>query len=160
MSMETWTPERIEQLRNFATSGLSSSQIAAEIGVTRNAVIGKLNRLGLARGRPAGGSARSCPPRASRPRHSPQRTLLRLMFAQTPSIASGAGTQFVPVESTRPCSLIELAQAPAAGRWTIRMRATLPSAAMNRWPDSPIAPATRAWPTEFRLASALSHRVA
>src|ERR1700722_1403704 len=84
MSIETWTAERIEQLRNFASSGLSSSQIAAEIGVTRNAVIGKLNRLGLARGWPAGGSARSCPPRASRPRHSPQRTLLRLMFAQAP----------------------------------------------------------------------------
>jgi GcrA cell cycle regulator len=117
MSIETWTAERIEQLRNFASSGLSSSQIAAEIGVTRNAVIGKLNRLGLARGRPAGGSARSCPPRASRPRHSPQRTLLRLMFAQTPSIASGAGTQFVPVESTRPCSLIELAHGTC--RWPV-----------------------------------------
>src|ERR1700730_13899541 len=62
MSMETWTPERIEQLRNYASSGLSSSQIAAEIGVTRNAVIGKLNRLGLARGRPACGPARTCPP--------------------------------------------------------------------------------------------------
>ncbi len=50
MTIETWTPERIEQLRNFATSGLSSSQIAAEIGVTRNAVIGKLHRLGLVAG--------------------------------------------------------------------------------------------------------------
>ena len=117
MSMETWTPERIEQLRNFASSGLSSSQIAAEIGVTRNAVIGKLNRLGLARGRPAGGPAHTCPPRARRPRQSPQRALLRLMFAQTPSIASGAGTQFVPVESTRPCSLIELAHGTC--RWPV-----------------------------------------
>jgi GcrA cell cycle regulator len=117
MSMETWTPERIEQLRNFASSGLSSSQIAAEIGVTRNAVIGKLNRLGLARGRPAGGPARTCPPRARHPRQSPQRALLRLMFAQTPSIASDAGTQFVPVESTRPCSLIELAHGTC--RWPV-----------------------------------------
>jgi GcrA cell cycle regulator len=109
MTMETWTPERLEQLRNFASSGLSSSQIAAEIGVTRNAVIGKLHRLGLASGRPAaGGPARSCPPRARRPRHSPQREFLRLMFAQTPSIANGSGAPST-VESTQPCSLFELA---------------------------------------------------
>jgi GcrA cell cycle regulator len=117
MTTETWTPERIEQLRNFATNGLSSSQIAAEIGVTRNAVIGKLHRLGLSRGRPAGGPTRTCPPRAHRPRQSPQREFLRLMFAQTPSIASGAGTQYAPVESARPCSLFELAH--RACRWPV-----------------------------------------
>ncbi|MFZ3225370.1 MAG: GcrA family cell cycle regulator, partial [Xanthobacteraceae bacterium] len=55
-----WTAERIEQLRNGVTSGLSCSQIAAEIGVTRNAVIGKIHRLGLSPGRPAA-PARSCP---------------------------------------------------------------------------------------------------
>jgi GcrA cell cycle regulator len=118
MTIETWTPERVEQLRNFATSGLSSSQIAAEIGVTRNAVIGKLHRLGLAPGRPAGGPARTCPPRARRPRHSPQREFLRLMFAQAPSIASGgAVTQSARVESTRPCSLFELARGTC--RWPV-----------------------------------------
>jgi GcrA cell cycle regulator len=110
MTMGTWTPERLEQLRNFAGNGLSSSQIAAEIGVTRNAVIGKLHRLGLAPGRPAaGGPARSCPPRARRPRHSPQREFLRLMFAQAPSIAGGAGAAS-SVESSQPCSLFDLAR--------------------------------------------------
>lgn len=109
MTMGTWTPERLEQLRNFAGNGLSSSQIAAEIGVTRNAVIGKLHRLGLAPGRPAaGGPSRSCPPRGRRPRHSPQREFLRLMFAQAPSIASGSGTSST-VESAQPCSLFDLA---------------------------------------------------
>jgi GcrA cell cycle regulator len=117
MTMETWTPERVEQLRNFATSGLSSSQIAAEIGVTRNAVIGKLHRLGLAPGRSAGGPAHTCPPRARRPRHSPQREFLRLMFAQTPSIASAAGAQLTTVESARPCSLFELAHGTC--RWPV-----------------------------------------
>jgi GcrA cell cycle regulator len=117
MTTETWTPERVERLRTFATSGLSSSQIATEIGVTRNAVIGKLHRLGLAPGRPAGGPARTCPPRARRPRHSPQREFLRLMFAQAPSIASSTGPQFAPVESTRPCSLIELAHHTC--RWPV-----------------------------------------
>jgi len=117
MTIDTWTPERIEQLRNFAASGLSSSQIAAEIGVTRNAVIGKLHRLGLAPGRTAGGQARTCPPRARRPRHSPRRALLRLMFAQTPSIAGGAATQVGHVESARLCSLIELP--PRTCRWPV-----------------------------------------
>ena len=82
-----WTPERIEQLRNCVTSGLSCSQIAAEIGVTRNAVIGKIHRLGLSPGRPAAAPARSCPPRVRQPRHSPQRRFLRLMFAPAPSLA-------------------------------------------------------------------------
>src|SRR5258708_36366139 len=54
MSIETWTAARIEQLRNFVVTGLTCSQIAAEIGVTRNSVIGKIHRLGLSPARPAG----------------------------------------------------------------------------------------------------------
>src|SRR5262245_65112071 len=46
----TWTTERIAQLQKCVTAGLTCSQIAAEIGVTRNAVIGKLHRLGLTTG--------------------------------------------------------------------------------------------------------------
>src|SRR5438093_9119757 len=45
----TWTSERIELLKRCFHAGLSCSQIAREIGVTRNAVIGKMNRLGLSR---------------------------------------------------------------------------------------------------------------
>src|SRR4051794_33937208 len=44
----TWTDERVELLRKLWIDGLSASQIAAELGnVTRNAVIGKVHRLGL-----------------------------------------------------------------------------------------------------------------
>ena len=48
----TWTKERIERLKELWTEGLSASQIAAELGsdVSRNAVISKANRLGLAHG--------------------------------------------------------------------------------------------------------------
>ncbi|PZQ11945.1 MAG: GcrA cell cycle regulator [Ancylobacter novellus] len=43
-----WTDERVELLKKRWTEGLSASQIAAELGgVTRNAVIGKVHRLGL-----------------------------------------------------------------------------------------------------------------
>ncbi|WOI53573.1 GcrA family cell cycle regulator [Parvularcula sp. LCG005] len=44
-----WTDERVEQLKQLWSDGLSASQIANRMGgVTRNAVIGKVHRLGLA----------------------------------------------------------------------------------------------------------------
>ena len=49
MTVMTWTDDRVEQLKKLWEAGLSASQIAAELGnVTRNAVIGKVHRLGLA----------------------------------------------------------------------------------------------------------------
>jgi GcrA cell cycle regulator len=45
----TWTSERVELLKRCLQAGFSCSQTAREIGVTRNAVIGKINRLGLSR---------------------------------------------------------------------------------------------------------------
>ena len=43
-----WNDERVELLKKLWTEGLSASQIASRIGgVTRNAVIGKVHRLGL-----------------------------------------------------------------------------------------------------------------
>ena len=44
----SWTDERVETLKRMWAEGLSASQIAKELGgVTRNAVIGKVHRLGL-----------------------------------------------------------------------------------------------------------------
>ncbi|MBV44273.1 MAG: GcrA cell cycle regulator [Rhodobiaceae bacterium] len=44
-----WTEDRVEVLKRLWSDGLSASQIARELGdVTRNAVIGKVHRLGLA----------------------------------------------------------------------------------------------------------------
>jgi GcrA cell cycle regulator len=44
----TWTNERVELLKKLWADGLSTRFIAAEIGgITRNAVIGKVCRLGL-----------------------------------------------------------------------------------------------------------------
>ena len=64
-----WTEERVERLKKLWSDGLSASQIAAELGggVTRNAVIGKVHRLGLSgRGKPTGtGTPR---PRKAAPR--------------------------------------------------------------------------------------------
>ncbi len=44
----SWTDERVETLKRMWAEGSSASQIAKELGqVTRNAVIGKVHRLGL-----------------------------------------------------------------------------------------------------------------
>lgn len=43
-----WTDERVAKLTELFSAGLSASQIASNLGgVTRNAVIGKIHRLGL-----------------------------------------------------------------------------------------------------------------
>ena len=67
----SWTEERIEQLKSLWTEGLSASHIAKLMGgVSRNAVIGKVHRLGL--------SGRAMVPRPERirlhgtPRHCPR----------------------------------------------------------------------------------------
>src|SRR5262245_727228 len=45
----TWNDERVDTLKKLWSDGLSASQIAGRLGgVTRNAVIGKVHRLGLA----------------------------------------------------------------------------------------------------------------
>src|SRR5258706_11285195 len=63
----TWTDERVETLKKLWAEGLSASQIAAALGgVTPNAVIGKVHRLGLS-GRvksPSSGAPRAPKPRA------------------------------------------------------------------------------------------------
>ena len=44
----SWTPEKVEKLKNLWTKGNTASQIAEILGdTTRNAVIGKAHRLDL-----------------------------------------------------------------------------------------------------------------
>src|ERR1700737_1309177 len=65
--LQTWTDERVELLKKLWGDGLSASQIAGELGgITRNAVIGKVHRLGL--------SGRAKAPSAAAPRQRKQRT--------------------------------------------------------------------------------------
>ena len=64
----TWTDERVAVLKKLWTDGLSASQIAKQIGgVTRNAVIGKVHRLGLS-GRAAPARPRTPALKVNRPR--------------------------------------------------------------------------------------------
>jgi GcrA cell cycle regulator len=108
MSLETWTTERVEQLRSYIGSGLTCSQIAAQIGVTRNAVLGKIHRLGLSLGRPPGAAAQACPPRSRQPRAPRRRRSLQLLFPYG-TTASNPAAALAPVTSVEPCSLLDLA---------------------------------------------------
>jgi len=66
----SWTDERVEQLRQLWIEGKSASNIASALGhgLTRNAVIGKVHRLGLAGRAKAPGSTASRPrPPSSQP---------------------------------------------------------------------------------------------
>ncbi len=67
MSDVTWSDYRITTLSKLWLEGLSASQIAKRLGgITRNAVIGKVHRLGLS-GRPA----------PAAPARTPRTTILR-----------------------------------------------------------------------------------
>jgi GcrA cell cycle regulator len=62
--MMAWNDERVELLKKLWAEGLSASQIAGRLGgVTRNAVIGKVHRLGLS-GRATTSRMKSHRPRA------------------------------------------------------------------------------------------------
>jgi GcrA cell cycle regulator len=87
-----WTDERVELLKKLWAEGLSASQIAGRLGgVTRNAVIGKVHRLGL--------SGRATSSSAPRPRrnHVPR-------AHRTPSLVFGTrgATALKPVYETEP----------------------------------------------------------
>jgi GcrA cell cycle regulator len=113
MSKEpTWTDERIEQLKTHFAAGLSCREIAGEIGVSRNAVIGKLARLELTRDK------KPTPPRdeakRTRPRSVPrlQYRLLKKVFAD-----AAPAEPDEPVHSEQRCTLFELSEAKC--RWPI-----------------------------------------
>ena len=54
-----WTEEKVSKLKELWGSGLTTSQIGEQLGYSKNAVIGKAHRLGLAQAVPGntGGSA-------------------------------------------------------------------------------------------------------
>ena len=110
----TWTEERLELLKARFAAGLTCRQIAGEIGVSRNAVIGKLSRLNLtrektddprppARKRAAKGLRQKAGPRL-------QYQILQAVYAE-PAVADE------PIHREHCCSLLELSEARC--RWPI-----------------------------------------
>ncbi|MGB2399102.1 MAG: GcrA family cell cycle regulator [Candidatus Puniceispirillaceae bacterium] len=72
-----WTDERLSQLRTLWDEGLSISQIGEKMGVSRNAIAGKVHRMKLPkRSSPVSKSAKSAEPVAE-PEELPLRRSLR-----------------------------------------------------------------------------------
>lgn len=114
-NLPTWTDERVELLKTHFQAGLSCRQIAVDIGVSRNAVIGKLSRLGLTRGRTLSAEPRAKKPAKERgtPRSVPrlQYQMLRAVYEEDAPAADA------PVVSEQRCSLFELSNQRC--RWPI-----------------------------------------
>jgi len=68
----SWSDERVEKLKKMWAEGQSASQIAKELGgVTRNAVIGKVHRLGLSNRNGAGSGATAAAPESGAAKPKP-----------------------------------------------------------------------------------------
>jgi GcrA cell cycle regulator len=82
----SWNDERVDALKKLWADGLSASQIAGRLGgVTRNAVIGKVHRLGLA------GRATTSRMKSHRmPRVRTARAAKNLMRGQRPAVGNPA----------------------------------------------------------------------
>jgi GcrA cell cycle regulator len=116
----TWSDERIALLKILFERGCTCREMAYEIGVSRNAVIGKLARLNLTRGR----SARM--PRAerragaapSRPRGArPLQLLLQAHVEDGATELTTTAITALPIEEGPGCSLMELGDDKC--RWPI-----------------------------------------
>ena len=88
-----WTDDRVELLKKLWSDGLSASRIAGELGgISRNSVIGKVHRLGLA------GRAKN--PSTSMPRQRKPRSHGTLMRVVRPGIRGN--TALAPMHSYEP----------------------------------------------------------
>ena len=122
MTQANWSEDRVEQLKTLWTEGLSASQIARALGgVTRNAVIGKVHRLGLS-GRAK--SPSSSAPRARKPRSHMMRvsrtmsrgnTALALAYEMEPDPEPELIDNIIPIGQRR--TLLELNEDTC--RWPI-----------------------------------------
>src|SRR5262245_12965122 len=110
----TWTTDRVELLKSHFEAGLTCREIAASIGVSRNAVIGKLQRLHLTRG-----PQRAEPRPTKEARDRSRKSIPRLQYQILQAVYENAPptTQEDPIVSESRCSLLELSNQRC--RWPI-----------------------------------------
>jgi GcrA cell cycle regulator len=107
----TWTDERIALLKTLFDRGRTCREMAYEIGISRNAVIGKLARLNLTRGRGARVPRAERRTTAAVPRLRGARPLQLLLKARVEE--DGAALALSPFDILKipegpGCSLLEL----------------------------------------------------
>ena len=105
----TWTAERVELLKIHFAAGLSCREIADDIGVSRNAVIGKLSRLNLTREKAGDARRAARTDAANRPR---PRSVPRLQYRRLQAAANDE-----PIHNAHRCSLLDLSDERC--RWPI-----------------------------------------
>ena len=116
-NLPTWTTDRVELLKSHFEAGLTCREIAASIGVSRNAVIGKLARLELTRG-----PARAKPRPDKTARERSRKSIPRVQYQILQAVYENAyenplPLQEEPIVSERRCSLFELSNETC--RWPI-----------------------------------------
>lgn len=88
----TWTDDRIQTLIDLWRVGRSAAEIARALtGVSRNAVLGKLHRLGLSRPRPTATPGDRRPAKAPPPTFLPRRPPSRAASPMVPLSETGIG---------------------------------------------------------------------
>ncbi|WP_372784592.1 GcrA family cell cycle regulator [Phenylobacterium sp.] len=107
----SWSHARVERLRAFwVEEGLSATEIGHRLGVTRNAVLGKVHRLGLSNRRPARTSGAPAPraprlPKPPRPVRAKAIPTLRQVEPPRESPRAEVGPGLVPrLEDLGPCA--------------------------------------------------------
>jgi GcrA cell cycle regulator len=112
----TWTDERVELLKSRFAAGLSCREIAGDLGVSRNAVIGKLSRLNLTREKSGDTrrTDRNDDAKGRRPKTVPglQYQMLKELYGEPQPAADDE-----PIPSGHCCSLLELSEQRC--RWPI-----------------------------------------
>jgi GcrA cell cycle regulator len=128
----SWTDEKVERLKQHWMEGRSASQIASLLGdgLTRNAVIGKVHRLGLA-GRAKSPSVGVARPRRPAPPPAAQRAAARRLAAPAPRMTRGAtALALAPEALSEAEQVFESVVVPMSLRVTIVEL----KEAMCRWP--------------------------
>ena len=135
----SWTDERVELLRQHWTEGKSASQIAGLLGhgLTRNAIIGKVHRLGLAGRAKAPGSSAPRP----RPAQAPRPQAVRP--APQPRVHGATALAMAPAQVEDEAEALESVVLPMSLRVTIvDLRETMCKLAARR-SDKPRVPLLR-----------------
>ncbi len=130
----SWTDERVELLKKMWTEGQSASQIAKELGgVTRNAVIGKVHRLGLSNRVEGPAPSAAAVPAAARPgadRAEPA-TMAAAPAAVPPAAAAStppaAERAEPPAEAARPAAAPRPVLQPVANTPMVRKPVIVPA---------------------------------
>ena len=111
----TWTDERLELLKRHFAAGLTCREIAGDIGVSRNAVIGKLSRLNLTREK-TGDTPRPARKDRDAPKGHRRGSVPRLQYRILQAVYAEP-LPAEPIATAHCCSLLELSEERC--RWPI-----------------------------------------